>query len=194
MRALSHPRSLHASMESVNRASVPGLTLMLILGLLGGLGCSRHEDAPPSQASNAPSAKPSSGGAPLVLAQGVRFVKPGPGDVALIVRSESAVAEQDGRKLIVYVGATWCEPCQRFHKAAQQGELDAEFPNLNILELDADDDHERAAAAGYRSRLIPLFVRPGPDGRATARRFEGGVKGDGAVAQLAPRLKTLLQD
>jgi thiol-disulfide isomerase/thioredoxin len=176
----------------VNRASVLGLTL--ILGLLGGLGCSRHEDTPSSPSPNASASKPGTGSAPLVLAQGVRFVKPGPGDVASIVRSESAVAEQDGRKLIVYVGATWCEPCQRFHKAAQQGELDAEFPNLNILELDADDDHERAAAAGYRSRLIPLFVRPGPDGRASSRRFEGGIKGDGAVAQLAPRLKKLLQD
>ncbi len=173
----------------------------LVVASFGTPGCSRNEEAsthgsstPALRASSAEAAKPGAGTAPLVLAQGVRFIKPGPGDVSAIVRSESALAAQDGRKLLVYVGATWCEPCQRFHKAAQQGELDAEFPNLNILEFDADEDHERASAAGYRSRLIPLFVRPGPDGRASARRFEGGIKGDGAVAQLAPRLKKLLED
>src|SRR5438876_864861 len=73
---------------------------------------------------------------PLMLARGVRFIRPALGsDVAEIVKAEQAKAAMDGRDLIVYVGATWCEPCQRFHKAAEAGELDGEFPELSILQF-----------------------------------------------------------
>jgi thiol-disulfide isomerase/thioredoxin len=120
-------------------------------------------------------------------------VKAGPeSDVAKLVRAERDKAAADGRDLVVYVGAKWCEPCQRFHAAANRGDLDGDFPELNILEFDLDEDRERLIAAGYVSKLIPLFVTPAEDGRASDRRFEGGVKGDGAVANIAPRLRKLL--
>jgi len=128
-----------------------------------------------------------------VLARGIRFVKAEPGeDVAKLVRAEREKAAADGRDLVVYVGAKWCEPCQRFHKAAERGELDDEFPTLTLLEFDLDEDRDRITAAGYTSRLIPLFVVPAEDGRASDRRFEGGVKGEGAVANITPRLRKLL--
>lgn len=146
-------------------------------------------DKPAGAASVAPAAN---AGAPLVLARGVRFAKPASGDVAEAVRSERAAAAADGRKLIVYVGAKWCEPCQRFHQAAKAGALDTEFPELTILEFDLDEDRERLMAAGYRSKLIPLFVLPDERGNASERRFEGGVKGDGAVENIVPRLRRLL--
>jgi hypothetical protein len=130
---------------------------------------------------------------PLVLARGVRFIKAGPGDdVAKLVRTERTAARADGRDLLVYVGAKWCEPCQHFHAAALKGDLDGEFPDLSILEFDLDDDRERIVDAGYTSRLIPLFVMPGDDGRASNRRFEGSVKGNGAVSNISPRLHQLL--
>src|SRR5690606_3139639 len=113
-------------------------------------------------------------------------------DVAKLVRAEREKAAADGRDLVVYVGAKWCEPCQRFHKAAERGELDDEFPTLTLLEFDLDEDRDRITAAGYTSRLIPLFVVPAEDGRASDRRFEGGVKGEGAVANITPRLRKLL--
>lgn len=128
----------------------------------------------------------------LVLARGVRFAKPGAGDVAKLVKAERENAAADGRDLIVYVGATWCEPCQRFHHAAEAGELDADFPGLTILAFDLDQDRDRLVDAGYDSKLIPLFVVPGADGRATERRFEGSVKGDRAVTNIAPRLRAIL--
>jgi len=49
-------------------------------------------------------------------------------------------------------------------------------------------------AAGYVSRLIPLFAAPGLDGRASGRQMEGSVKGDGAVGEIAPRLHALLDN
>jgi thiol-disulfide isomerase/thioredoxin len=170
----------------------------LVISLLA-LGCSRADGASTSrpapaeaQASPVTSGSAAHADAPLVLARGVRFVKPGSGDVAPIVRAELAKAAADGRELIVYVGARWCEPCQRFHRAAQAGELDGEFPDLTILEFDLDEDRDRVMGAGYVSKLIPLFVKPGPDGRASDRRFEGGVKGERAVANITPRLRRLL--
>jgi hypothetical protein len=128
-----------------------------------------------------------------VLARGVRFVKAGPeNDVAKLVRSEREKAAADGRDLVVYVGAKWCEPCKHFHTAAVRGDLDGEFPQLTILEFDLDEDRDRIGAAGYMSKLIPLFVFPREDGRGSERRFEGSVKGDHAVANIAPRLHALI--
>lgn len=159
------------------------------------LGCSRSESSQPPAPEPAASARTPAQGAqsgPLVLARGIRFVKAEPGDVPKLVRAERQKAAADGRDLVVYVGAKWCEPCQRFHQAAQRGELDDEFPALTILEFDLDEDRERINAAGYMSKLIPLFVLPGEDGRGSDRRFEGGVKGDRAVANITPRLRKLL--
>jgi hypothetical protein len=111
-----------------------------------------------------------------------------------IVRGALARALASKRTLVVYVGAAWCEPCQRFHHAAERGELDAAFPALTLLEFDLDRDGERLGAAGYVSKYIPLFALPGPDGKASGKQIEGGIKGDGAVAFIVPRLKEMLSD
>jgi hypothetical protein len=115
------------------------------------------------------------------------------GDVVAGVAREYQTATKERRPLLVYVGASWCEPCQRFHRAVAEGKLDASFPGLRLLEFDLDRDRERLAAAGYASRLIPLLAQPGPDGRATGKQMEGSIKGDGAVAQMVPRLAELLR-
>jgi thiol-disulfide isomerase/thioredoxin len=176
--------------------------LALVIGLLGSaaLGCSRPDPEPsPKAAASAPPAATSAAAVaapagPLILARGVRIVHAGAGsDAAQVVREERERARSDGRDLVVYVGATWCEPCQSFHKAAAKGDLDGEFPDLTLLEFDLDADRDRLATAGYVSQYIPLFAMPGPDGHASEKKFEGSVKGDGAVANIAPRLRSLLR-
>jgi thiol-disulfide isomerase/thioredoxin len=117
---------------------------------------------------------------------------PEAGDVAEIVQGELARAGKEGRRLLVYVGATWCEPCQRFHQAAQKGELDAAFPGLRLVEFDLDRDRDRLQRAGYTSKMIPLFALPRLDGAASGEQIEGSIKGSGAVDQIAPRLQALL--
>jgi thiol-disulfide isomerase/thioredoxin len=125
--------------------------------------------------------------------RGVEMVSaPAGGDVPTLVKSELDRARRDGRQLLVYVGATWCEPCQRFHRAAAEHKLDRDFPGLRLLEFDDDRDGVRLATAGYSGRLIPMFARPGADGRGTGRQVEGSVKGDGAVTEIVPRLRALL--
>ena len=132
-------------------------------------------------------------GGPLILARGVRIVRAAAGpDASRLIRDERDRAKGDGRDLVVYVGAKWCEPCQYFHKAALKGDLDGDFPELTILESDLDEDRDRLAAAGYVGEFIPLFAMPAADGRASDRKFEGSVKGNGAVANIAPRLRKIL--
>jgi hypothetical protein len=122
----------------------------------------------------------------------VRFEPAGEGDLAAIVQAFVVTARAEGRTPLVYVGATWCEPCRYFHAAAVRGDLDGELPPLALLELDRDRDGARIDAAGYGSQMIPLFAVPGPDGRASDRRIEGSIHGAGSPAEIVPRLRGIL--
>jgi thiol-disulfide isomerase/thioredoxin len=114
-------------------------------------------------------------------------------EATAVIQRETARARKDGRDLVVYVGAEWCEPCKRFHAAAAAGQLDKDFPTLRLLEFDHDRDETRLARAGCKSELIPLFALPGDQGRCSSRRLEGSIKGPGAVDEIKPRLASILR-
>lgn len=109
-------------------------------------------------------------------------------DVAEEVRTTAS----GGETVVVYVGASWCEPCQAFHAALERGDLDDALAGVKFLEYDADRDSERLEAAGYSGRLIPRFAIPGADGTFGGQKIEGGIKGDGAVAHIMDRLLPLI--
>jgi len=159
-----------------------------VLFAIGALGCKTQGDATSAPVGSAATKSAVSTGKMRLM------TAPADGDVDTIVRDAQAKAMADRRRVLVYVGATWCEPCQRFHHAAERGELDAKFPDVDLLAFDADHDSERLASAGYVSKLIPLFALPGPDGRASGKQVEGGIKGEGAVGFIAPRLEKMLAD
>lgn len=145
------------------------------MGLIAALGC----DAPPTGPAVAPRVE-------LIDA-------PPAGDVAAYVAGELARGARDRTPVLVYVGAPWCEPCREFHAAAVSGRLDAALAPLRLLEFDLDRDDARLAAAGYRSELVPLFARPGDDGRASGAQTEGARTGGRYVEQLAPRVRALIR-
>jgi len=102
-------------------------------------------------------------------------------------------ADASGMRVLVYVGATWCEPCQRFHRALESGQLDEALAGTKFVEFDSDRDASELKAAGYASKYIPLFSVPDQSGHASGRAIEGSVKGDDAVREdLVPRLLALL--
>lgn len=113
-------------------------------------------------------------------------------DVAAYLAPLVARANGDHRTLVVYVGASWCEPCRYFHDAAAAGKLDTKFGNLRLLVFDNDRDGAALLRAGYNSKLIPLFVLPNADGTSSNKQIEGSVKGADAVQQISPRLDALL--
>jgi thiol-disulfide isomerase/thioredoxin len=117
---------------------------------------------------------------------------PAGADVPALVAAERDQAARERRDLVVYVGASWCEPCVHFHDAAAAGQLDEAFGDLRFLVFDADRDTPRLEAAGYRSNMIPLFAIPRDDGTASGRQMAGSIKGPGAVDQIAPRLRALV--
>jgi thiol-disulfide isomerase/thioredoxin len=113
-------------------------------------------------------------------------------DVAPWIASEVARAKTDNKRILVYVGAPWCEPCETFHRAATAGKLTTDFPNLRLLAFDSDRDTDALTRAGYGSEMIPLFAEPRADGQASGRKIMGSVKGEAAIANIVPRLKSLL--
>lgn len=160
-----------------------GSRRLVLLSLLVSLApsCRTEDDAKPDPPASAPAAK-----------HGVEIVHAGAGDVATIVAAEVARASTLHRKVIVDVGASWCEPCQRFKAAAEHGDLDDSFANLTLVEFSLPEDEQRLRDAGYQSKYIPLFAVPGPDGRASGKQIEGAIKGPQAVQQISPRLRDLL--
>lgn len=186
------------SLAAAIQPPVPAFVLALAVAPAAS-GCSRASEPdqatadspqPPPPASVTSAAAPPGPWAP---AHGVRFsLAPDSGDVKAIVSRELAQAKTDGRRILVYVGATWCEPCQRFHHAAIEGKLDDELGKLTLVQFDLDRDRDRLKGAGYTSDFIPLFALPAADGTASTHHMEGSIKGDGAVAQIVPRLQSLL--
>lgn len=146
------------------------------------IGCGKEE----------PAARPEPAGEAKKALPVETIAAPADGDVQEIVRQELVRAKGEGRRLLVYVGATWCEPCQRFHDAAKAGQLDGAFPGLRLLEFDLDRDQDRLKKAGYSSRMIPLFALPRADGTGSGEQIEGSIKGPRAVDQITPRLRALL--
>jgi hypothetical protein len=102
-------------------------------------------------------------------------------------------ADASGKRVLVYVGAKWCEPCQRFHRALESGQLDDVLAGTRFVEFDYDHDGAELRAAGYAPKFIPLFSIPDQSGHASGRAIEGSIKGDAAVREsLVPRLLALL--
>ena len=164
--------------------------LLVAIALVALAGCDAESHAKPAPEKVASTSAPVAAKGKVELVEAPAGAEP----VEAIVRRERARANAAGRELLVYVGASWCEPCMRFHRAAAAGQLDGVFPTLTLLELDHDRDEGRLEAAGYTSRLIPLFALPALDGRASGKQIEGSIKGDGAVAEITPRLRHLLAE
>ena len=109
------------------------------------------------------------------------------------VQQQVELADAAHLRVLVYVGATWCEPCQRFHEAVQRGELNGALNGLRFLEFDQDRDASALKVAGYSYQYIPVLALPDPDGRNHGRMITGSIKGPNAVKEnLVPRLQALL--
>jgi thiol:disulfide interchange protein len=162
-------------------------SLLALLALVA-LGC----PATPAADQDKPDTKDTTAAEPARTNAPEFVLAPESGDVVALVLGELDRARAEDRLLLVYVGASWCEPCQYFHHAVEDGTLDDSLAGVRLLEFDLDRDRDRLVAAGYSSQMIPLFVVPAPDGLAGPRRTEGGIKGPAAVDHLRERLVPLL--
>jgi hypothetical protein len=124
-----------------------------------------------------------------------RFI-PAPSELGAVepfIQEQVELGVAAGERTLVYVGATWCEPCQRFHAAVQRGELGDVLARTRLVEFDADHHNAALHRAGYAYELIPVIALPNPDGRSSGRLLSGSIKGPTAVTDnLLPRLRALL--
>jgi thiol-disulfide isomerase/thioredoxin len=86
-------------------------------------------------------------------------------DALSLVRTERLKAKADGRVLVVYVSATWCDPCKKLKEEIEAGRLDDRYGKTTLLAFDADKDLDRLGAAGYTFKFVPYVALPGADGR-----------------------------
>ena len=161
-----------------------------LLGLFSALGCS-HGAAQSNQKSS-PAAPSASGAQSTQPPSFLRY----PGKAGAIepwVQEQVELADAAHLRVLVYVGASWCEPCQRFHQAVERGELNGALNGLRFLEFDQDRDANALRVAGYVYQYIPVLALPDPDGRNHGRMIAGSIKGPDAVkTNLVPRLEALL--
>jgi hypothetical protein len=118
---------------------------------------------------------------------------PAEGDVASLVRDAMARHAAQRRTLVVYVGATWCKPCQRFRAALESGKLDDRLPDMAFLTFDVDRDQSRLRADGYEARKLPLLALPAPDGAPSGKQIEGGIPGEATVDYFVTELQKMLR-
>lgn len=110
-------------------------------------------------------------------------------DALSLVRTERLRAKAEGRVLVVYAGAGWCEPCRRFKRAVETGTLDDKLAKTTLLVFDADRDTERLSAAGYKFQFIPYVALPGADGHPSDTA-EARAKGSESWRELLGKLET----
>jgi thiol-disulfide isomerase/thioredoxin len=109
-------------------------------------------------------------------------------DALSVVRTERLKAKAEGRVLVVYAGAGWCEPCKRFKHAIQTGALDDKLARTTLLVFDADRDTERLASAGYKFQFIPYVALPAADGHPSDSQ-EARAKGSESWRELIGKLE-----
>jgi thiol-disulfide isomerase/thioredoxin len=127
---------------------------------------------------------------------GPRFITvPTDADVLSAIRTETQRAKKEGRVALVYLGATWCPPCRRLHDAIESGAGNAKLANVTLLAFDVDRDGDRLDALGYKSKYIPFFAVPRPDGRASDQKmdtsFEKTASGEEVIEGLAAFVATI---
>lgn len=144
---------------------------------------------PTSAATVTPSATVT-GTAAVAEAKGIRIVVAAQDSDALsLVRTERLRAKAEGRILVVYAGAGWCEPCKRFKNAVHTGQLDDKLAKTTLLVFDADRDTDRLGSAGYTFKFIPYVALPGADGHPSDFA-EARSKGSESWRDLIAKLET----
>lgn len=171
------PRAFHFAL-----VLAAGLTTVLA-------GCSRGVESTSHELSAADSSSSARAGQPPAF---LRYPGNG-GAIEPWVQEQVELAQASHLRVLVYVGASWCEPCKRFHQAVEAGELNGALNGLRFLEFDQDRDANALKVAGYEYQYIPVLALPDPDGRNHGRMISGSIKGPNAVREnLVPRLQALL--
>jgi thiol-disulfide isomerase/thioredoxin len=145
-------------------------------------------DTPPPQASSTPTSSTSTPTSTSTASTASTPTNSGPhpkiveatadADTLTLIRTQRLQAKADSRVLVVYVSATWCEPCKKFKKELDSGRLDDRLAKITFLAFDADKDMDRLGSAGYKFKFVPFVALPGVDGQPSDSQQATGKGGD----------------
>ncbi len=165
-----------------------------ILGLVLVVGCvpseKRSSDGAPS-----PSAAADKKSTPSSVHTDARnpswvAVPKGSGGLAAAIAREIAKKPSATAKPIVYLGASWCDPCAAIKRFKTDPRMLDAFQGTYVIELDVDDwKSEGLGALGYKTGTVPVFYAVDAAGKASGPTINGGAWGDNIPETMAPPLK-----
>jgi hypothetical protein len=160
-------------------------TLCLALVLLGA-GCQKKTPEPDAHALREPPRMPEpTVGHGFVLIE----VNPTDGPLPAALQREAGKATQQHLKPFVYIGATWCAPCNAIkHNLDKPIMIDA-FKGTYIMKLDFDAWEDKLPGAGLQHEAVPVFFALDASGKPTGRMIDGGAWGNDTPENIAPALK-----
>jgi hypothetical protein len=102
---------------------------------------------------------------------------------------ESKKAAERHEKPFVYIGATWCGPCNAIKKNLDRPLLVDAFRGAYVIHLDFDSWEDKLPAAGLAHDSVPVFFALDTAGRPTGRLVDGSAWGNDTPENIAPVLK-----
>ena len=94
------------------------------------------------------------------------------------------------KKHVVYIGATWCDPCRQLKRYRHDPRMVDAFAGSVIVVLDADEWHdEELDVLKLSDGTLPVFFAVDAHGKALGPSINGGAWGDNIPENMAPPLK-----
>jgi thiol-disulfide isomerase/thioredoxin len=120
----------------------------------------------------------------------IRRVKVDPRRLEAELRSLAQEAERSGARVLVALGAPWCEPCRALDAAFARESNRAVFAGWWLVEVDVDA-LPPGNVLGRPAHTVPALVRLGPAGRAAAW-LQGAALPTDSAARLDEALRRFL--
>jgi hypothetical protein len=127
---------------------------------------------------------------PPAGARGFELDEVAPGRPLAVVLSDGAAkAKAKGLRPFLYIGATWCQPCQKLHRSLDDERMVDAFRGTYVIHLDLDAWERELPSVGLRVAQVPVFFQLDAQGKPTGKSLDGGAWNEDVPAEMAPPLK-----
>jgi len=81
----------------------------------------------------------------------------------------------DSKVVVLYFGATWCQPCKMLKSRLEDSETKHMMPKLAVCYLDVDDESNEKLCEQYKAESLPtqIFIKLENDRVIEVSRIEG---------------------
>lgn len=115
-------------------------------------------------------------------------------DVSAGLRGAVGEAERAGLKPVLYLGATWCQPCVAYERALFHPEMVAAHANVLLVKADFDRHGSALEAAGFVASGVPFWCHLDREGGNSGRCITGAAWGEDTPENMAPVLRPFFSD